>query len=62
MGTGDQDAEIEYLVGELKPMDKPSDDIYDTMHEAIFEGSWHTAIRSREFLEASTASTKIITG
>ena len=39
MGTDNKRAELEHLVYNFKPKDKPSDDIYDAVHEAMFGGS-----------------------
>ena len=56
MATDDERAEIEYLVGNFKLTDKPSNDLYNAVYQALFGGDWPVTIGTKDFLKAFTAN------
>ncbi len=62
LATNEERSEIELLVRDFKREDTPSDDVYDAVYNAIFGGSWHVSIGSREFLVAFATTAKKATG
>ena len=62
LSSDDDQAEMANLVGDLKPTDRPSDAIYDAVHEALFGGDWPVTIGDKEFVVGFVAAAKRITG
>ena len=62
MAMHDERVEMEYLVGNFKPTNEPSDNVYDVLYDGLFGGNSPTSIKKREFLVAFAAAAKMING